>query len=336
MFPIFLCVIISIISGITEATEQEEVISREVRVLTNEWLDNEKVTIVLQKELNTSFFFVDDNPEGGIDPIRAFLQRAESNVRELYHHLLYVPNCSKNDEDGTWGAVCHKEEERQLVVDIGANRGYYTLLAAAYGHNVITFEPQPHCSVLLRACILLNGFQKRINLKSKFVSTDNSSILKVKRRTGCTGTFPNDNDDGWAENFRRPLKVLHGADDEVIVHSTRLDEVVSEGKIISLLKIDVEGFENKVIESGRSLFINKNVKNLLMELNIPMLKKQEGGWGEMKDKTLKLIAWLYSLGYQSKISVKGHWKSQTTMKLPEWKALLDEATFVTLDAWFFI
>lgn len=310
--------------------------TNEATILKNEWILNEKVGIVLQEELNTSFFFVEDNPEGGIDPIRAFLERAESNIRELYHHLLYTPGCTKRDKSRLWGSTCQSDRKSQLVVDIGANRGYYSLLAASYGHDVITLEPQPHCSALLRACILLNGFQNNINLKPNFISTDNSSILKIKRRTGCTGTFPNDNDDGWAENFRKPLRNLTGADDLVSVESVRLDQIVTFGREISLMKIDVEGFETKVIESGKSLFEKKLVKNLLMEINLPMLRKQEGGWQKLKVQTFNTLKWLHSLGYQSKISVKGHWKSQEPMKLSEWKDLLDLSTFVTMDTWFYI
>lgn len=310
--------------------------TRDVEKIKKEWLDNENVTIVLQKELNTSFFFVEDNADGGIDPVRSFIHRGESTVRELYHHLLFVPNCLKNDESGIWGAVCHNEQKKQTVIDIGANRGYYSLLAASYGHNVITLEPQPHCSFLLRTCIVLNGLQQNIDLRPKFVSTDRSASMKIKRRTGCTGTFPNDNEGGWADGFRRPLTAFAGADDEVVVHSARLDEVVSPDKDISLLKIDVEGFENQVIESGQSLFLNKKVKNLVMELNVWMLKRQEGGWEVMKKKTLSLVTWLSSLGYNSKVSVRGHWKIQSPMKISEWKDLLDDGSLVALDAWFYL
>jgi len=45
-----------------------------------------------------------------------------------------------------------------VVLDIGANAGYYGLMAAAQGHKVIFLEPQPHCLIFLQAAVYLNQF----------------------------------------------------------------------------------------------------------------------------------------------------------------------------------
>ena len=47
--------------------------------------------------------------------------------------------------------------------------------------------------------------------------------------------------------------------------------VIQEGWLdrkISLVKVDVEGFENFVFEGGKTLFYNGNVDNILMENSI--------------------------------------------------------------------
>jgi FkbM family methyltransferase len=49
---------------------------------------------------------------------------------------------------------------KQIVVaDVGANAGYYGLIAAAHGHRVIFIEPQPHCLIFLQAAVYLNQFK---------------------------------------------------------------------------------------------------------------------------------------------------------------------------------
>jgi FkbM family methyltransferase len=40
-----------------------------------------------------------------------------------------------------------------LFVDVGANTGFFSLLAASYGSSVLSFEPQPHCADLMRATL---------------------------------------------------------------------------------------------------------------------------------------------------------------------------------------
>ena len=153
--------------------------------------------------MNSTFFFIEDHPEGGIDPIRRFVHSAEGNVRKLYHHLLFEPGCMDRDPMGQWGKTCAavsetKTNQERIVLDIGANRGYYTLLSASYGHVVHAFDPQPHCASMLGMEILLNGFSSRVKFHHNYVSDETKQPMKVRRRTGCTGTFPNDNHDGWA------------------------------------------------------------------------------------------------------------------------------------------
>lgn len=298
-----------------------------------DWLAGENVTIVLQKEMNTSFFFVEDAPEQGIDPIRAFLQRAEENIRELYHHILFTPGCKGRDPEALWGSTCGT---KGIVIDVGANRGYYTLLAASYGHDVLAFEPQPHCNSMMSTCVLLSGLSCRVDIRYTFVSDKPGATMQVLRRTGCTGTFPNDDHDGWASGFRRPLTALEGADDLVTVRGERIDHAVGPHIHVRLLKVDAEGHEANALRSAAKLLTDGRVDNLLVEFNVPMLKRQPEGWAVMKDRTLRTIKWLMvDLGYKVKGSHKGHWTTQEPMHLNEWVGLFDDPSFTTIDAWFF-
>lgn len=302
------------------------------------WLLNENVTIVLNHDQNSSFFFIEDRPQGGIDPIRAFLHSSESTIRELYHHLLFEPNCRSRDKDNAWGAVCASRENsrERIVVDVGANRGYYTLLSATYGHRVLAFDPQPHCVTLLEMSVLINGFEHSVEVHNKYVSDNPKEKMEVRKRTGCTGTFPNDNDSGWADGFRAPLRVLPGADDIVYVDGVALDDIISaDAHDILLLKVDVEGFETHVFNSAKKLISAGAIHNIVFEINAPMLKRMPEGLKKGKERVIRLIKWLSEdLGYKSKCSGRGHWKYQTSMNVSEWSEIILSDGLVTVDAWF--
>ena len=54
------------------------------------------------------------------------------------------------------------EEENVTFIDIGANIGYFSLLAAAHGINVIAVEPVKKNLQKFHEAILINKFEKRI------------------------------------------------------------------------------------------------------------------------------------------------------------------------------
>lgn len=307
-----------------------------------EWIPGEHVRVVLQQDLNATFFFVEDDAGEGIDPIRSFLMSAEGTIRELFHHLLFRPGCSDREQREHWGAACVSstvDARKQVVLDVGANRGYYSLLAASYGHLVYSFDPQPHCASLLKATVVFNGYEDRIFFHHRYVSDQPDKAIQVRKRTGCTGTFPNDNHDGWADSFRKPLETYDTANNVVQVSGVALDNLF-DPKLhdVLLLKMDIEGHETHALASAKKLLEGNAVRNIVVEFNLPMLGRQADGIVKMKTQTVELIKWLMNdLGYACKGSHKGHWKVQEEMALREWEELfaLERDMFVTIDAWFF-
>jgi FkbM family methyltransferase len=49
-------------------------------------------------------------------------------------------------------------------VDVGANIGYFTLMAAAFGCRVLALEPIPKAMSLLNYAVHLNKFSDRVQL----------------------------------------------------------------------------------------------------------------------------------------------------------------------------
>jgi len=134
------------------------------------------------------------------------------------------------------------------VLDVGANRGQFTLLAREMypSANIIAFEAQPK---LREALARLAGFDAHLDVhnvalgSSSGTSTlhisgkdDSSSLLAIGPRQAAE--FP-----GTA------------AVTEVTVELARLDDVLSHSQLRAptLLKLDVQGFELEVLRGSEGL-----------------------------------------------------------------------------------
>ncbi len=152
-------------------------------------------------------------------------------------------------------------KNEDVVVDVGAAIGYYTLiLARAVGNKgtVIAFEPKEGRFEILENNIKLNGYDnviaenKAIMLdgqgKKFFVHDDNTAGYRF---------ITNRSDDNLTKKFSKPVDVL----------TTDLDVYLTDLGIIdkvSFMKIDVDGPELLVLQSGRQLLKNRNL-NILLE-----------------------------------------------------------------------
>ena len=135
--------------------------------------------------------------------------------------------------------------EDMTVVDIGANIGFYTLLAAKLvgtKGKVFTFEPEPQNYALLLRNIELNGYKNVTPVRKAVSSKTGKADLFINKRTGSHG-FLSDRED------------VIGV---TTVETMSLDNYF-EGKEcpIDIIKIDVEGSELAVF-AGMPNIIKKN------------------------------------------------------------------------------
>eukprot|EP01126_Amoeba_proteus_P006240 TRINITY_DN1217_c0_g1_i2.p1 TRINITY_DN1217_c0_g1~~TRINITY_DN1217_c0_g1_i2.p1 ORF type:complete len:304 (-),score=39.78 TRINITY_DN1217_c0_g1_i2:137-1048(-) len=123
-----------------------------------------------------------------------------------------------------------------LVLDMGANDGFYALLASAYGCRVISFEPQNLCMRRLVLAVALNQFFPLVDLRQFVVGTDVKITFNVA--------------DGDCNGERQYTSTdFNGTGNLISVGSQRVDDVVCEDHVL-LWHIDVEGAEIDVLESG--------------------------------------------------------------------------------------
>lgn len=147
--------------------------------------------------------------------------------------------------------VLHFLREEDLFVDVGANIGSYTVLAAgAVGARTISIEPIEATFSSLLDNVRINGLDDRVRAMNLGVGGE-SGTLRFTQASDTTN------------------HVVSSADSEgdtIDVRIESLDRVLA-GESPRLIKVDVEGFETEVIAGAEQTFANPMLIAVLMELN---------------------------------------------------------------------
>jgi FkbM family methyltransferase len=127
-----------------------------------------------------------------------------------------------------------------VFVDVGANIGYYTILAAKLGAHVIAVEPVPETAKVLMLNLKLNGV-KNVVVVNK-AAWDKREKLLINIPKGFYGYAS-----VYKRHFSQTIKMM--------VEGFPLDDILKGfSRNIKLIKIDVEGAEYRVIKGmGESL-----------------------------------------------------------------------------------
>lgn len=144
-----------------------------------------------------------------------------------------------------------------LVLDIGANTGIYSLLAcAANSHaRVLAFEPVPRIHRRLVENIGLNGWQDRCDARPEAVSdADGTARFHVPFVGLPTSSSLNPN------GFRGYAGHL------IDVPVRRIDDVVPESQKVDLVKLDIEGFEDRAL-NGMQRILSTDKPDIFVECN---------------------------------------------------------------------
>lgn len=172
----------------------------------------------------------------------------------------------------------------QTFVDVGANEGWFSMLAAnliGRSGRVLACEPQERLWPVITKNIFLNGFanvqllpfavaeqpgEAVINLYPS-VNTGSSNISAIKRR--------------WETQQRIKLLPL----------TTLL--ICLRGGTVDLMKVDVEGFEHQVLLSAGE-HLGSTIKRLVVELHPAQLEA-------LGSSEAQVVALLESRGYSKRV-----------------------------------
>ncbi len=148
------------------------------------------------------------------------------------------------------GFVLHCLRPGDLFLDIGANVGSYTVLAAgAVGASVVAVEPIPSTFVSLENNVALNRLGSRVNCHRVGLS-DKTGTLRFTSHLDTVNHV-----------------ALESEKDGVIeVPVLTVDELCSQ-RMPVIIKIDVEGHEKAVLLGAASTLANPALLGVVMETN---------------------------------------------------------------------
>jgi FkbM family methyltransferase len=173
------------------------------------------------------------------------------------------------------------------VLDIGANLGYFTVLAARHAPRglVRSFEPDPGNFRMLSVNIALNGLQDRVEAHNLAVGDADSTVLLTNLEAGNAGGR-------LTVSEGATLERLFGKDfPRREVKSVRLDGFLGDAAV-DLVKIDIEGFEPKAFAGMQGLLARRKPR-ILAEF-APANLRNIGGM-EGRDLLASLLRHGYSL-----------------------------------------
>jgi len=160
-------------------------------------------------------------------------------------------------EPETTGLFLSLARRAGVVVDVGANTGLFSLLAgrASDSCRIMAIEPVARVRKLLEKNLELNGLSERCVVVPGAASRTQGTVrLHVPHDAVPTSASLN------AEGFRG----YKGDLVDVPVHT--LDNLCSRYERIDLLKIDVEGFEDHVLEGATSV-LERSAPIVIVECN---------------------------------------------------------------------
>mmetsp|Transcript_9230 Transcript_9230/g.30823 ORF Transcript_9230/g.30823 Transcript_9230/m.30823 type:complete len:587 (-) Transcript_9230:392-2152(-) len=185
-----------------------------------------------------------------------------------------------------------------LVLDVGANLGYFSLWALAMGHRVVSFEPMDFNLRYFIMSIEYNGYAANHTLYQNTVGNSPGRVTLKPTNELNRGNFQVQED---TAGFLRGGE--YGID---YAETIRLDDVVKED--VLLMKIDVEGFEHRVLDSGKRLICNHVVR--FIEFEFTTSKSDKLCPAE------QTLCWMQSVGYR--VSGLDDLESDSELDLQDW------------------
>ena len=206
--------------------------------------------------------------------------------------------------DGIWEPHIVKEMQNILfqdpdmhLIDIGANIGIYSLVAANMGRQVIAVEPYIENIYRLQKAAQVAGVTEKITLLQNAVS-NNHAVIQLKMNRDNQGGISID------ANLKKPC--TKGECGPKVATIT-MDDLIKHAKFNkAIIKIDIEGHEHRAFQHISKLMDTIYIPFIIMEWQ--KVREYFGGRDtESEDKTLawKMLRFLKERGYTASSLVTG-------------------------------
>jgi FkbM family methyltransferase len=182
-------------------------------------------------------------------------------------------------EPSVWGRVMREVRAGDQVAEVGASMGLYALAFAGRvgaGGHVTAFEPDPESVSALEANVGVNGWQDRVTVVRAAVGQSSGQVRFAAAR-------------GQESRIEMRPEVC---DRVITVPMVTLDDVFA-GRRIDVIKIDVEGFEQQVIQGARTILSEerRRPRAILVEVH-PF------AWAGASTTSASFLGLLESMGYR--------------------------------------
>jgi FkbM family methyltransferase len=152
--------------------------------------------------------------------------------------------------------------EGDVFVDVGANSGYFTLIAAGLvgaGGRVAAFEPNPAVRHRLELNVARNVFEDRVDIETCALSDRSADDvpLFVPEHDGFASLVPS----------VAPAADYLSTAGAINIRTTTFDEWLAGTSIaqVALMKVDVEGAEQQVVAGMQASIATGRIRRLVLE-----------------------------------------------------------------------
>ena len=151
--------------------------------------------------------------------------------------------------------------KNDVVLEIGANIGYYAMIEAQLCKKVYAVEPVPSNVEFLRKNIELNGFSNIDVYQLAFGSENGFQEILLSDKSNWHSFYQNESYNLGEQSNKLRVKMMC------------VNEFVKNKEMPTFVKLDVEGYEIEVIKGMQKVL--PKTKNIFMEIHSDIMKENE-------------------------------------------------------------
>ncbi len=198
-------------------------------------------------------------------------------TREKDHHYILEKELRKGD----------------VVLDLGANIGYYVLMEAGLvgtaGH-IYAIEPLPSNVELLRKNVSLNNLQGMVEVFQMGGSNKTGTEkIYVSEKSNLSTFYPT--------NYSESSNITSVVSPTIEVRTTTIPDFVSGRKPVDFIRMDIEGYEVEVFEGMMPMLKDRNFSpKILFETHRPKYHDEH-------HNMRRVLEQMFECGYYARIIV---------------------------------
>jgi FkbM family methyltransferase len=185
-------------------------------------------------------------------------------------------------EPEVWQRIMHSVREGDVVADVGASIGLYTVAIAkriGVTGRVFAFEPDPQSFAYLHRHVEQNSVQARVRLFPCAVGAADSSVDMLLGSGSTSHVVADESKSSPAAQVKK-------------VQLRCVDSVFADTHL-NVLKIDVEGYEFEVLKGARNLLADPERAPRMMFIELHPYR-----WQELMVNDAMILSFLRQHGYQ--------------------------------------